>query len=56
VTLVLIFQVRANEELEQKLLSMEDNANIKIVLLYIYSGRGLDKELMKPNAGDKNNA
>uniref|UniRef100_A0A0E0NGK5 Uncharacterized protein n=1 Tax=Oryza rufipogon TaxID=4529 RepID=A0A0E0NGK5_ORYRU len=48
--------VRANEELEQKLLSMEDNANIKIVLLYIYSGRGLDKELMKPNAGDKNNA
>uniref|UniRef100_A0A0E0K1D0 Uncharacterized protein n=1 Tax=Oryza punctata TaxID=4537 RepID=A0A0E0K1D0_ORYPU len=48
--------VRANEELEQKLLSMEDNANIKIVLLYIYSGRGLDKELPMPNAGAKNNA
>ncbi|KAF0932105.1 hypothetical protein E2562_008642 [Oryza meyeriana var. granulata] len=47
--------VRANEELEQKLLSMEDNANIKIVLLYIYSGRGLDKELQKPNAGAKDN-
>ncbi|XP_006647401.1 uncharacterized protein LOC102700496 [Oryza brachyantha] len=48
--------VRANEELEQKLLSMEDNANIKIVLLYIYSGRGLDNELQKPNAGTKTKA
>uniref|UniRef100_A0A0D9VHA9 Uncharacterized protein n=1 Tax=Leersia perrieri TaxID=77586 RepID=A0A0D9VHA9_9ORYZ len=44
--------VRANEELQQKLLSMEDNANIKIVLLYI-SSRGLDKELQRPNAGTK---
>ncbi|KAL5212245.1 hypothetical protein ABZP36_023092 [Zizania latifolia] len=47
--------VRANKKLAQKLLSMEDNANVKIILLYI-SGAGLDKELQKPNAGTKDNA
>ncbi|KAL5207223.1 hypothetical protein ABZP36_031658 [Zizania latifolia] len=48
--------VRANKKLAQKLLSMEDDANVKIILMYINSGRGLDKELQKPNAGTKDNA